>query len=108
LANSPQHHLRALYKELRSQAVVPTRRNNDGIHWNQSVPTSRNRDRHKRNGPLLLPEIHRSKQEKILFIVAYRVCKEAITTAGEGTSFFHQGTNSPNLDISTQTHEGKY
>jgi hypothetical protein len=27
---------------------------------------------------------------KILFIVAYRVCKEAITTAGEGTSFFHQ------------------
>jgi hypothetical protein len=27
---------------------------------------------------------------KILFIIVYRVCKEAITTAGEGTSFFHQ------------------
>jgi hypothetical protein len=27
---------------------------------------------------------------KILFIVTYRVCKEAITTAGEGTLFFQQ------------------
>jgi hypothetical protein len=27
---------------------------------------------------------------EIIFIVAYRVCKEGIATAGEGMSFFHQ------------------
>jgi hypothetical protein len=52
--------------------------------------TSQNRDRHNRNGLLFLPKFCRNKWEKILLIVGYRVCKEAIMTAGEGTSFFHQ------------------